>query len=167
METNTINKVKPEEVTKEQFALMVVGAADGVEEDKKIKLKAVVNKVADLFDDCREKAVKLLEDAEGLDRFLERVAEKFNKLGTPGKKLAYVPEMIMIVRSYVIKEYTEISLAEIIAIIAALIYFVSPLEVFPDGIPGLGFLDDALVVAVVIGWCDEDIDKYMEWRKNR
>ena len=56
---------------------------------------------------------------------------------------------------------------EIVGIIAALIYFVSPIDVLPDGIPGLGFLDDAIVVGIILKWCQNDIDKYMDWLKNK
>lgn len=96
-----------------------------------------------------------------------KVDEKLRGLSNGGDKLAYIPEMILIVRSYAIKEYQGISLAEIIAIIAALIYFVSPIDVIPDSIPFAGILDDALVAGIVVSWCDEDIDKYMEWLKNK
>lgn len=167
METNTINKINPETVTKDEFALMIIGVAEKENEEKKKKILPIASKIAEKFEEYKEKAVEFLKDAEELDKFLERVTEKFQKIGPVGKKLAYIPEMIMLVRSYAIKEYTEISLAEIIAIIAALIYFVSPLDVLPDIVPGLGILDDVIVVGIIIDWCDEDIDKYMEWRKNR
>ena len=40
-----------------------------------------------------------------------------------GDTLAIVPTMISLVRSYTKKEYTEIPLGTIIAIVSALIYF--------------------------------------------
>jgi len=153
--------------TTDEFALMIYNAAEKEEDSKKKGIHLFADKIAKKFDECKKKAVEMLENAEKLDQFLARVDEKFKKLGTPGKKLAYIPEMIMLIRSYAIKEYEDISLVEIIAIIAALIYFVSPLDIIPDALPGIGVLDDALVIAVVIGWCDDDLDKYMEWRKNR
>lgn len=167
MEINEENKVKVEDITKEEFARMIAGASENEDEEKKKSLSLLANKIAEKFYTYKDKAIVYLKDAEELDKFLERVAEKFQKVGPIGKKLAYIPELIMLVRSFAIKEYTDISLAEIVVIIAALIYFVSPLDVLPDTIPGLGILDDAIVVTIVIGWCDEDIDKYMEWRKNR
>lgn len=165
MEANTVDKINPEVVTKEEFALMIVGAAGKESEEKKKKVLPFANKIAEKFEEYKEKAVEFLKDADELDRFLERVTQKFQKIGPMGKKLAYIPEMIMLIRSYAIKEYTDISFAEIVAIIAALIYFVSPLDVLPDSIPGLGIIDDTIVIGIVIKWCDEDIDKYMEWRK--
>lgn len=56
--------------------------------------------------------------------------------------------MILLVRNYIKKEYTEIPLGSIIAIISALIYVISPADLIPDNIPGIGYLDDAAVVAV-------------------
>ena len=163
-ENNTIN---PEEVTTEDFTNMIIDSCETEECENKGKVKRFAKNISKKFEEYKSKAIEMLENAEKLDHFLERVEEKLTKLGPAGKKLAYVPEMIMLIRSYVIKEYTDISMAEIIAIIAALIYFVSPFDVFADVIPGLGLLDDVLVMTVVISWCDEDITRYMEWRKCR
>jgi uncharacterized membrane protein YkvA (DUF1232 family) len=55
----------------------------------------------------------------------------------------------------------------LIAIVAALIYFVTPLDVIPDAVPGAGFLDDAVVAGAVVKWCQDDIDKFMIWLENK
>lgn len=163
-----IKKNNIENVTKEQFALMLVESAEAGEEIKdKRKFKIIAERIASIFEEYKEKAVEFLSDTEELEKLLLRVDEKFKSIPKVGDKLKYIPEMLLIVRSYAIKEYQEISLAEIIAIIAALIYFVSPIDVIPDSIPFAGILDDALVAGIVVSWCDEDIDKYMEWLKNK
>ena len=163
-----IKKDNIENVTKEQFALMLVESVEAEEDIKdKRKFKSIAEKIALKFEEYKEKAVEFLRDAEELEKLLLRVDEKFKSIPKVGDKLKYIPEMILIVRSYAIKEYQDISLSEIIAIIAALIYFVSPIDVIPDSIPFAGILDDALVAGIVVGWCDEDIDKYMEWLKNK
>ena len=160
-------KINAEQVSTEEFTTMIIDSSENEDENNKGKVKRFARKIANKYEEYKKKSVELLENAENLDRFLERAEEKLIKLGPAGKKLAYIPEMIMLIRSYTIKEYTDISLGEIIAIVAALIYFVSPLDVFSDFVPGLGLLDDVLVMTVVISWCDEDIEQYMEWRKKK
>ena len=54
----------------------------------------------------------------------------------------------------------------IVTIVAALIYFLSPLDVIPDFIPGLGFVDDATIIAFCFMSFKHDLDKYSNWLKN-
>lgn len=49
--------------------------------------------------------------------------------------------------------------------ISALIYFVSPVDIIPDFLPVVGYLDDAAVVAACIKLVKSDIDDYKQWRK--
>jgi uncharacterized membrane protein YkvA (DUF1232 family) len=54
-------------------------------------------------------------------------------------------------------------------ILAAVSYFADPKEMIPDKIPGLGFLDDALMAELVIRELEHDLDGYREfceYRKN-
>lgn len=49
------------------------------------------------------------------------------------------------------------------AIGAAIAYFVSPVDVIPDALPIIGYLDDALVLKFVMDFISEDLDAYKEW----
>ena len=51
-------------------------------------------------------------------------------------------------KSYIQGEYKDVPIGIIIAIISALVYFVSPIDILPDSIPIVGYFDDAAVVAV-------------------
>ncbi|MCR5402848.1 MAG: DUF1232 domain-containing protein [Butyrivibrio sp.] len=74
--------------------------------------------------------------------------------------------MVALVDSYVKKEYRSIPLGTIISIVAALIYVLSPIDLIPDFIPVIGYLDDAAVVLLVLGLgVDKDLDKYRKWQE--
>ena len=45
-------------------------------------------------------------------------------------------------------------------------YLISPLDVIPEVIPVLGFVDDAAVFALVVSAFQSEIDAYKEWKKN-
>ena len=45
------------------------------------------------------------------------------------------------------------------------IYFVAPVDLIPDGIPVVGYADDAAVLAIALDFIKSDIDDYMEWRE--
>jgi uncharacterized membrane protein YkvA (DUF1232 family) len=49
-------------------------------------------------------------------------------------------------------------------LIAGLIYFISPIDLIPDFIPGLGYVDDAFVIALVIKSLRDVIEEYRRWR---
>ena len=48
-------------------------------------------------------------------------------------------------------------------VLGALIYFCDPEDLIPDHIPGLGFLDDAIYVELVIRELKSEIDSYEEF----
>lgn len=76
-----------------------------------------------------------------------------------------VPTMASLIKSYVKKEYTEIPIGSIIAILSALIYFVSPVDLIPDAIPVIGLVDDAAVVAACLNFVNSDLEEYSNWRE--
>lgn len=112
-----------------------------------------------------KKAEKILEDNQKMERFLQRLEKKLKCIPLAGETLSMVPVMISLIKSYIEKEYTEIPLGTIIAVISALIYVVSPIDIIPDSIPGAGYIDDAAVIAACLKLVGSDVEEYQEWRK--
>jgi len=73
--------------------------------------------------------------------------------------------MISLLRDYMAGNYKTIPFTTIAAIAGAIIYFVSPLDVIPDFIPGLGYLDDAAVIGLALSLVHDDLVKYKAWMK--
>lgn len=48
----------------------------------------------------------------------------------------------------------------------AVAYLISPIDVIPDVIPLVGFVDDAAVFALVVSAFQSEIDAYKEWKKS-
>lgn len=110
-------------------------------------------------------AEDMLNDEDKMERFLQRLEKKLKKIPLAGDKLAAILIMTSLVKSYIKKEYSDIPIGTIIAIISALIYFVSPIDIIPDSIPFLGYFDDAAVVAACWKLVDSDIEEYEKWRE--
>jgi len=71
--------------------------------------------------------------------------------------------LVRLVRSYISGEYRDISGNTIISGLAVLLYVISPIDLVPDFIPVLGFLDDLSLVSWFVGKFQAEITKYREW----
>jgi uncharacterized membrane protein YkvA (DUF1232 family) len=71
--------------------------------------------------------------------------------------------MLRLIRAYYRGDYRVVSESTLVVIIAAVIYVVSPLDVIPDAIPGIGFLDDATVLSLALQRTRNDLDDFMSW----
>lgn len=61
-------------------------------------------------------------------------------------------------------EYRAIDKRALVAVVAGLLYFVSPLDAIPDWIPVIGFLDDLAVLAWVMGKWSKELDAFRAWQ---
>lgn len=112
-------------------------------------------------------AEKLLQDRDKMEHFLARLETKLSLIPVVGNYLSDIPVLISLVRAYVDKTYVEIPIGSILAIISALIYFLSPIDLIPDIIPGLGYLDDAAVLGIAFKLVHDDVAEYKKWRDTK
>lgn len=110
-------------------------------------------------------AEELLKDTSKMEEVLVQMENKLKIIPKVGNTLAMVPIMISLVRSYIRKEYTRIPMGTIIAIVSALLYVLTPIDLIPDVIVGAGYIDDALVVATCLKLVKSDVDEYQKWKK--
>ena len=111
-----------------------------------------------------EEAEKLLNDKDKLEEILQKLEKKLETIPKVGNALSALPTMVSLIKSYIKKEYTEIPLGTIIAIISAAIYFLAPVDLIPDVFPGAGYIDDAAVVTACLALVGNDIEEYKKWR---
>ena len=72
---------------------------------------------------------------------------------------------IALVRSWMRGEYDGVSRQTIVAVTAALLYFVVPFDLIPDFLLGWGFIDDASVVGYVMAMLAAEMDAFRQWQE--
>ncbi|NID13039.1 DUF1232 domain-containing protein [Fibrella aestuarina] len=72
-----------------------------------------------------------------------------------------------LVKAYVAGEYRQVPTKTLISTLAALIYFVSPIDFIPDVLPVLGFADDIALMVWVFNSLNTDLENFKEWERQR
>ena len=67
-------------------------------------------------------------------------------------------------KDFFTKEYTDVPVGTIVAIVCALLYVLSPIDLIPDFLPVIGYLDDAGVVTLCVKSVKVDLEKYKEFK---
>ena len=75
----------------------------------------------------------------------------------------YFQAMLRLIRAYAAGSYRDVPESTLVVIIAAVVYVVNPLDVIPDAVPALGYLDDATVIALAVRRSRQALDDFMAW----
>ncbi len=92
------------------------------------------------------------------------IEKKFLGEGPLGRFIEDGKLMIALVKDYSNGSYTKIPFWTIAAIVAALLYVLNPVDLIPDFIPFVGFVDDALVVGACLMMVEQDLHTYKSWK---
>lgn len=127
---------------------------------KKLRPKDAMN----LLNDYKEKARKLLQNSQDLDRFLDQVERKLRTIPIVGKDLAVVPAMLSLLKQYAAGTYKKVPYGTVLAIAGALLYLLNPFDLVPDTLPGIGLLDDVAVLKACLGLVSGDLKDFKKWQ---
>lgn len=124
-------------------------------------------KIKEVIENGKGQAKDLLDHPEKVDELLVKMEEELKEVPIGGQVLANIPLMISMVKSYISKEYTDVSAKVIITMISAFLYVVKRKDLIRDNIPFIGFLDDIAVLGVALTFVDPELKAYAEWRNNK
>ncbi len=100
-------------------------------------------------------------------RVHERAQDIEDKLPKLRQWMGQARLMLSMVVDYVKGRYREVPYWAISATALALLYVLNPVDILPDLLPGIGYLDDATVVAFCLKLMERELDKYRQWKERR
>lgn len=113
------------------------------------------------------RATKLLGKPLKVVAILNEAADKLADQNSKDNKFKQLFDvaltLVRMVRNYVTGDYRGIETSTIISGIAVLLYVISPIDLVPDFIPILGFLDDLALISWFIDKFKVEIAHYREW----
>ena len=72
-----------------------------------------------------------------------------------------------LIKAYALGHYREIPLKTFVIVVAAVIYFINPIDFLPDLIPVAGFTDDFGILLWVYNSLSGEIDKFLAWEQSQ
>ena len=127
-----------------------------------------LNKLKSSYNAFSKIASKLINDkGKTLDKIQEGLKKATANKGSLTNIWDQLQLLFSLAKDYASGNYTAIPKSSIIAIVAALLYFISPLDLIPDFLVGLGFVDDAFVLGLVYKQVLKELDKYQIWKDSQ
>jgi uncharacterized membrane protein YkvA (DUF1232 family) len=116
---------------------------------------------------------KILDSAEDVldnnERVTKVLKKSINKAKSLKEHLSEFKENILLsvslIKDWVKGDYREVPKKTIVCMVAALIYFVMPIDVIPDFFFKVGLIDDYAVLSYVFSSFIVDIEKYKEYKE--
>jgi uncharacterized membrane protein YkvA (DUF1232 family) len=102
----------------------------------------------------KNKTKQLLQDA------VNKAYQNRNQLKTIWEDLMAVCRML---KAWSKGDYLSVPWKTIVLSLATIIYFLNPFDMAPDFIPGVGYLDDAVVLGFVVNSIKKDLEKFLRW----
>jgi uncharacterized membrane protein YkvA (DUF1232 family) len=124
--------------------------------------------IDDKFDQVKEvyasalaKAKRYLRDPKKLRVIVDEAslkAERSKRQILPAAN--FIRLFCAVVDDHLTHGHVDIAENDLQHIVAALVYFISPVDVFPDFIPTYGFVDDMFVIGLVAAAVHESLERY-------
>lgn len=110
-------------------------------------------------------AQELMSDPAKIDELMKQLQQKVKELpSAAGEALGNIPLMASMVKSYVTKEYAEVSPKVVASLVSTFLYIVTKKDLIDDSVPVLGMADDLAVVALAMKVNENELAAYKQWR---
>lgn len=139
--------------------------------DRNTAGKSITERVQEssAFSKANSKAGEYANDPNKLNALIDKALKKAGSIQTGlfSEFRDSLSACFRLLRAYTRREYTKISLQSLLLIIASIAYFVMTFDLIPDFIIGLGYLDDAALLAWTMKAVKSDMDNFRMWEAGR
>lgn len=119
------------------------------------------------YQKASNKAESYLNDPEKLQGLLEQASTKaaHHKAGPLEALWEDLTTLLRMLQAYGARKYTAIPVATLLMLVTTVGYFVMPIDLIPDFILAMGFLDDATLIGLTIRSVQVELEKFREWEQ--
>ncbi len=131
--------------------------------------QAIIQQIIEsvFFKNATKKAGKYTKNVASIVHLLKLALQKLTGDQVSKSIPALISEkfqlIVRMLKAYSQGSYRVLPLNSVIKLIAALVYFVSPLDFIPDLLPVIGLSDDIAVVLWVLKSIEDDVENFKQW----
>ena len=92
------------------------------------------------------------------------MAKNIIKAGLLARLFQNFKLLLPLVKDYWKGTYRDVSVRSLVIFAATILYIISPIDLIPDYIIGLGQIDDAAILSLSLYFLERDLLKYKEWK---
>ena len=104
------------------------------------------------------------EDSDKVMKNQQKI-ESIARDGTLSKYLGDIKLYFKMLGDVFTGKYKKVPVGTIAAIVGTLLYVLSPIDLIPDFIPVIGYLDDAAMLALCLNFTKYDVEEYKKDKK--
>jgi len=123
------------------------------------------------FDIALTQAARLLGKKSRILVLLAKLGSKMNKVNWSPVERQLLKDKFFtfgrLAKAYATGKYRAVPWRTMLIVLAAVIYFINPLDLIPDLIPVAGFTDDFAILLWVYSTIEQEIDKFLEWEDSQ
>ena len=123
------------------------------------------------FDIALKSAARLAGKKGRIALLIGKLSYKMGKVNWGSIDANAIKEKFLILgrlaKAYATGKYRDIPWKSLLIILAAVIYFINPIDLIPDIVPVLGFSDDFSILIWVYSSVTKEVDKFLTWEKSQ
>lgn len=115
------------------------------------------------------RAARVLKKPDKLEKLIADARNKAARLdkGPIGEARDGFFALFRLVNAYARGHYRDISWSNLVLVVASIIYFVAPIDMLPDFLVALGYIDDAAILGWTIRAIADELTRFTAWENDQ